>query len=210
MTASSGSAGPGGPIGLRERKKDATRRSLAETGLRLVRERGYDEVTIADLVEAVGISRRTFSNYFASKAECVVAVCDGLLDDILESIRIQPAGATTDQLLEAAVLEMTRQHENVGATLGELVEQNPELRAQVLVWDQTAVAPIAAAIAERLDLDREDIRVIVIAQFAITAGRTTIERWSAAGQPGGQAGFASELHRAFSVLNLNALTDRQR
>ncbi len=68
-------------LGLRERKKDATRRALAERALSMARERGYHGFTIADLVEDVGVSRRTFSNYFSSKAECLAAVTEGWLDD---------------------------------------------------------------------------------------------------------------------------------
>jgi AcrR family transcriptional regulator len=61
------------PAGLRASKKRSTRATLAEAALELTRERGYDGFTITDLVDRVGVSRRTFSNYFAGKAECVAA-----------------------------------------------------------------------------------------------------------------------------------------
>ena len=47
--------------------------------------RGYAAVTIADITDAVGVSRRTFSNYFSGKAECVAAVIEGWFDDIVDS-----------------------------------------------------------------------------------------------------------------------------
>src|SRR5690349_17088512 len=80
---------PGQP-GLRERKKDATRRALAEAALDLAFTKGYDSVTTAAITERVGVSRRTFSNYFSSKAECIAAVSEGWLDDIIEAIRHAP------------------------------------------------------------------------------------------------------------------------
>ena len=65
---SSASAG-----GLRERKKEQTRQALEETILRLVIEKGYENVTVEEVCEQVGISRKTFFNYFSSKRAAVRA-----------------------------------------------------------------------------------------------------------------------------------------
>ena len=56
---------------VRERKKRATWRLIHATALRLMSERGFDAVSVDDIVIAAGISRRTFFNYFAGK-EAVV------------------------------------------------------------------------------------------------------------------------------------------
>lgn len=66
---------------LRDLKKAATARELAATAFRLVGERGYDDVTIDQIAEHAGYSRRTFANHFGGKAEAVV---DGFLQ------RLQP------------------------------------------------------------------------------------------------------------------------
>ena len=92
--------------GLRERKKDATRRALAEAAMNLAIERGYAAVTIADITDAVGVSRRTFSNYFAGKAECIAAVSQGWFRDIAQSIREAPADHPLDQILCDALLQI--------------------------------------------------------------------------------------------------------
>jgi AcrR family transcriptional regulator len=56
-------------MSLRQRKKIQQReRILGECGV-LFRNRGFDETTIADITEAVGISRQTFFNYFSGKEE---------------------------------------------------------------------------------------------------------------------------------------------
>lgn len=55
---------------LRERKKRATREALHETALRLVTERGDPAaVTVEEICEEVGISARTFFNYFPTKLD---------------------------------------------------------------------------------------------------------------------------------------------
>jgi AcrR family transcriptional regulator len=58
---------PANQPGLRERKKAAMRRRIAEAALDLVRERGYDGATIDEIVARVDVSQPTFYKYYASK-----------------------------------------------------------------------------------------------------------------------------------------------
>jgi AcrR family transcriptional regulator len=58
--------------GLRERKKTDTRRALSDAAMRLVLERGMDNVTREDIAALAGVSARTFSNYFATKYDALV------------------------------------------------------------------------------------------------------------------------------------------
>ncbi|MEJ5920125.1 TetR/AcrR family transcriptional regulator [Corynebacterium sp. H78] len=53
--------------GLRELKRRRTRRGIEDAATELVVKRGYDNVTLDDICAVVGISRRTFFNYFDSK-----------------------------------------------------------------------------------------------------------------------------------------------
>jgi len=59
------------PSPVRERKKRETWRLVHAAALRLMTERGFDAVSVDDIVAAAGISRRTFFNYFASKESVV-------------------------------------------------------------------------------------------------------------------------------------------
>lgn len=59
-------------LGLRERKRLATRRALQDAVLELASKHGYDNVTIEEITAAVDVSPRTFFNYFSSKEEAVV------------------------------------------------------------------------------------------------------------------------------------------
>jgi AcrR family transcriptional regulator len=61
-------AGDGdGQLGLRERKKAATRRRIADAALALIRERGYEGATIDEIVARVDVSQPTFYKYYPSK-----------------------------------------------------------------------------------------------------------------------------------------------
>ena len=58
--------------GLRYRKKLKARLSVERAALELVIERGYDGVTVEDICARAEISKKTFFNYFPSKAAAIM------------------------------------------------------------------------------------------------------------------------------------------
>lgn len=81
----------GDAVGLREKKRRDTRRSIEDSATELVLKLGYDNVTVEDICSGAGISRRTFFNYFDSKDTAIFG--DGLTPrpDTLRSFRDGPA-----------------------------------------------------------------------------------------------------------------------
>jgi AcrR family transcriptional regulator len=59
-------------VGVRERKKQQTREALHRAAIHLYVERGPDSVTVNDICDAAGVSRRTIFNYFESKDDAVL------------------------------------------------------------------------------------------------------------------------------------------
>ncbi|MGY0492713.1 TetR/AcrR family transcriptional regulator [Streptomyces sp. WG-D5] len=58
--------------GLREQKKQRTRRTLSETAVRLFMEKGYDNVSVAEVAAAAEVSKPTLFRYFAAKEDLVL------------------------------------------------------------------------------------------------------------------------------------------
>jgi AcrR family transcriptional regulator len=81
---------PEGPPleGLRERKKRLMRQQLSDTATRMFMERSFDDVRVAEVAEACGVSEKTVFNYFPTKEALVLdrleatvtALRDGLAD----------------------------------------------------------------------------------------------------------------------------------
>ena len=91
--------------GLREAKKRATARELAIAAYTLVRERGYDAVTIDDIAADAGYSRRTFANHYAGKPEAVV---DGFLAHAAVLTDLDGIDAGLNHGLEPVATELER------------------------------------------------------------------------------------------------------
>ncbi len=58
--------------GLRDRKRRETHDRIAEIGLKLFVENGFESTTLDAIASAAGISRRTFFHYFKSKEEVLL------------------------------------------------------------------------------------------------------------------------------------------
>src|SRR6201996_167159 len=71
------------PPGLRERKRQLTLERIAETGLKLFIENGYEATTLDAIAAASGISRRTFFYYLKSKEDVLLAHESGGIPRVL-------------------------------------------------------------------------------------------------------------------------------
>ena len=92
------------PVGLRERKKLATRQALGFAAMRLAVQHGVENVLVEDIAEAAGVSARTFNNYFGSKYE---AICSLGFDRALRvgaALRERPADEDLWQAITGAVM----------------------------------------------------------------------------------------------------------
>ena len=67
--------------GLRERKKRERGQALRRSAIDLALEKGYHNVTVEDICERCGVSRRTFFNYYSSKEEALLGRADTVFDE---------------------------------------------------------------------------------------------------------------------------------
>jgi AcrR family transcriptional regulator len=61
-----------------DRRVERTRRALHQALIRLILERGWDEISVKDVCEAANVGRSTFYAHFADKDELMTSGFDGL------------------------------------------------------------------------------------------------------------------------------------
>jgi len=78
--------------GLRERKKEQTRRLLADTARRLFAERGFEAVKVAEVARAADVSEATVFNYFPTKEDLFYSGLEAFEAELLSSIEDRARG----------------------------------------------------------------------------------------------------------------------
>jgi AcrR family transcriptional regulator len=78
--------------GLRERKKQQTRQQIAEAARTLFSERGFEQVTVAEIARAADVSTQTVFNYFPTKEDLVYWRLESFEDELLQTIRERAPG----------------------------------------------------------------------------------------------------------------------
>ena len=66
--------------------REVQRARMLEAMIQAVAEKGYARVVVADVIDGAGVSRKTFYEQFANKAECFLAAYDAGVDALLEAI----------------------------------------------------------------------------------------------------------------------------
>lgn len=80
---------------------DERRQALIDAAAKLFAERGYEQTSIGDLSEATGLAAGGIYHYTSSKEGLLIAICDELLDPLLEQARaIDPDASPDEQLRE--------------------------------------------------------------------------------------------------------------
>jgi AcrR family transcriptional regulator len=93
------------PLGLRERKKRRTRQLLSETARRLFSERGFEQVSVAEIAREAEVSEMTVFNYFPSKEDLVYSGMETFEEQLLAAIHERPPGQTVIAAFGDFVLE---------------------------------------------------------------------------------------------------------
>jgi AcrR family transcriptional regulator len=172
-----------GPRGLRERKRDETRRRIAGAAAELAGERGIAETTVEQIVERAGVGRATFFRYFESKE---LAIATGLSDVavfvLMATLRELPADLGPLDAVRAACRALAAEF----ASRREMfLEQALLCRSSAAMFAWTLhlyvdwEIAVADAVRDRFGepLPADDPRPRMVGAMAMAAARLACDRW---------------------------------
>lgn len=200
-------------LGLRERKRRATRRAIQMAVLDLVAQRGLDGVTVDEISRVADISPRTFFNYFASKEEALLgdppvlspgdqveSFVNGsgpLLDDLTDML----IGTGMEAMGDADLIQMRQK----------TLKQYPQLFAMRMITMRKFEDEVGSVIGRRLaksdaGADDETIagRARLVTLVAFAAMRHAWTRW-ASGEP--TSALGDRLKESFAELKVLLASD---
>jgi mycofactocin system transcriptional regulator len=187
--------------------REETRARIEQAALDLFTDQGFEQVTIDEIADAAGISRRTFFRYVSAKADAVwgdfdahVVRLEALLVDASGGL---PAGTGGDQSVLGSIctayvevndyaeadLPMLRQRMR-------LILTEPALQAHSQVRYAAVDRVVAAHVARRTGLDPEGLVPRLVATSTRAAATTAFEVWLA----DGRLTLGAALHQAFDEL----------
>ncbi|MEE1738433.1 TetR family transcriptional regulator [Streptomyces sp. BE147] len=167
-------------VGLRERKKEATRQAVHEATLRLTVEHGFDHVTVEAVADAAGISRRTFSNYFTNKEDALLYGEEQQIRALVRTVRERPAEEPAWTALRAAMTEFADRvnpPERAWAVRTRLAMRHPSLLARQLANHAAMERDLAEAVATRPGPAEGPVRPTVLAAAFLSSMRIAMRMW---------------------------------
>ncbi|WP_174264169.1 acyl-CoA-like ligand-binding transcription factor [Phytoactinopolyspora halotolerans] len=171
-------------LGLRERKKAATRRALGRSALGLAMEHGVEAVTADAIAAAADVSPRTFHNYFSSKEEAIVSVIADRIDDSVEALRSRPAEESIWDALQAVMIEDVMGESDRGREFlaqFAFVQENAALLSQELTVVKCAIDRFSEVVADRSGTRAaHDMYPHLQAGAAMLCARAALTAWLAA------------------------------
>lgn len=193
-------------LGLRERKRLATRRAIQVAAVDLATQLGVDRVTIDDISRVADVSPRTFFNYFPTKEAALVGDAPRLPDDDAVAVFIADgAGGILDGLatLLSHATELAAEDHELMASRRALLKQHPQLFAMRMSTMRTFEDELHVVIEQRLAADgvpagpdrASRARLITLVAFAAMR-----HAWVSWADEGGSTGLTTRLRESFAEL----------
>jgi len=160
--------------GLRERKKQETRLRLANLATELFAQRGFENVSVAEVAAAAGVSKMTVFNYFARKEDLFFDRVPEFTALITSAVRGRPADQTPVAAVRALVLRLLdERHPLAGFSdtvsgFWQIMLDSPTLRARA----REAVDELEDLLVQLYAEAYDDAHARLFAALTIAAWRT--------------------------------------
>jgi len=163
-------------VSTNEQRRRRSWRTLQAAAVDLVGQRGFGAVTVDDVAAAAGVSRRTFFNYFPTKAAALFDPDPDDADRLHQLLETADTRAGVWPALRGVCVAFASGHERVLAVRRGLVAQDPELDA----YHRTAHLHVGVALAEwtAVQLPGDPFAARLLADAASTVLMTAFLTWT--------------------------------
>jgi AcrR family transcriptional regulator len=171
---------PSAPASLKTRKQQVVRDALTTAAEELFLARGFEAVTVEEIAQAAGVSRRTFFRYYQSKEDVMVERTDRLGEQLLAELAARPPKeppllAIRNALVPAIEYGLT-EPDLVRSTI-RLLRETSALRRAVMERRNRLEERIAALMVERMDTTGDDNTPMLLAFITRALHDTTFNAW---------------------------------
>lgn len=176
-----------GVLDVRARAREGVRQGVAEIALRLFIQRGFEEVTAAEIARDSGISLRSFFRYFATKEDAALAGLDRSMNIVAAGLAARPADEDVWTSLRhafAKILDEPVLHDVDPLELARLFIDTPSLRARRLqkhnAWRHTLLPLLADRLPDRGEGWRDEAVGLAVLSAALGCLDAATEVWVSA------------------------------
>jgi AcrR family transcriptional regulator len=153
--------------GLRERKKQRTRETIARVALELFEERGYQATTLDDIAGAADVSTRTIFSYYPSKEDILFCDFPDMEAALVRALDERPHG--TDALDTVRDFILSFEKDDLHPRRVQVVRSDATLHGRERARLSELAEIVAAAIARDLnapdDLSSQLVAASLVAAF---------------------------------------------
>jgi AcrR family transcriptional regulator len=196
--------------GLRERKKQQTRETIARAAHELFAERGYHATTLPDIAQAADVSTRTIFAYFPSKEDILFSEFAVLKEALARALAERPEGEEALETVRHFILSSHGMEKSeLEEQLSRCVASDETLRSHLRARLGQLEDLIAAAIAKDIGAPKDDLRPHVVAASLTAAFIVLTERGDSSAKPQTPADVAAMIDPVITFLRggLDALKE---
>jgi AcrR family transcriptional regulator len=150
--------------GLRERKKQRTRETIASAARELFATRGYHATTLAEIAEAADVSTRTIFAYFPSKEDILFSNFALTREALARALAERPEGQDALETVREFILSSNKAEETeVDEQVRMCVDTDETLRSHLRARITQLEELLTPEIAKDLGASADDLRPRVVA-----------------------------------------------
>lgn len=190
------------PVGLREQNRRETTAKLEAVALALFTERGFDNVTIDEIAEQAGVSRRTFFRYFPAKEDVLFPDVGERREYVRMALLETPNTGSPITAVRRAVMSLASFYEDDRERLlrrNAIMAGHAGLEGRYLAQQRQAEQALTALMAEWMGVEpAKDLRPSIVAATALAAVRVAMAAWL---EGGGRQHLPSMVEEALDLLD---------